>query len=72
MGNDNLNKLLPSISVSNEISTLAFNSMSHWEGVKKNSGITHAPPFVLSAKNDGLIQQITSEQVIAEVINEFI
>ena len=72
MGNDNLNKLLPSISVSNECSTLTFNSMPYWEGVKKNSGITHAPPFVLSAKNDGLIQQITSEQVIAEVINEFI
>lgn len=71
MGNDNLNKLLPSISVSNESSTFTFNSMPYWEGVKKKSGITRTLPFVLTATNDSLIKQITSEQVITDVINAY-
>lgn len=62
---------LPIVSMNGEIPTVTFNSMPFWAGVQKAPGVRQALPFALTAAIDSPIRQITSEQIITDVVNAY-
>jgi hypothetical protein len=54
-----------------ETSVITFDSMPFWTGVQKKPGVRQALPFVLTATIDSPIMQITSEQIIVDVVNAY-
>lgn len=68
---NDLMKLSPIVSMSAGTPTVTFDSMPFWEGVQKTSGVRRSLPFVLTATIDSPIRQITSEQIITDVVNAY-
>lgn len=64
-------KLSPIVSMNEGIPTVTFDSMPFWTGVQKTSGVRQTFPFVLTAAIDSPIRQITSEQIITDVVNAY-
>lgn len=63
--------LSPVVSMSEGVPTVTFDSMPFWEGMQKTSGVRRTLPFVLTATVDSQIRQITSEQIITDVVNAY-
>lgn len=64
-------KLSPIVTMNEGIPTITFDSMPFWTGVRKAPGVRKTFPFALTATIDGPIRQITSEQIITDVVNAY-
>jgi len=64
-------KPVPRVAMNDGVPTMTFDTMPFWEGVQKTPGVRRSYPFILTAATDGPIRQITSESVIAEVVNAY-
>lgn len=64
-------KRLPIVSMNEAIPTITFNSMPFWAGMQKAPGVRQVLPFVLTATIDSPIRQVTSEQIITDVVNAY-
>jgi SAM-dependent methyltransferase len=59
------------ISTNDGLPAITFNSFPFWKGVQKKSGVTRAIPFVLAASIEGPIRQVTSGQVVDDVVKAY-
>jgi hypothetical protein len=53
------------------IPTVTIEEIPFWAREQKSAGVRRTFPFVLTALNDGRISQITSEQVMTDVVNAY-
>ncbi|KAF0165452.1 MAG: SAM-dependent methyltransferase [Rhodocyclaceae bacterium] len=59
------------LSVNDGVPTITFDAMPFWEGAQKAPGVRRSYPFALTVGNDGLIRQVSSEPIIAEVVSAY-
>ena len=64
-------KPIPRVTISDGIPTVSFDAMPFWEGVQKTPGVRRSYAFKLTASANEPIRQVTSEPVIAEVVNAY-
>lgn len=64
-------RLVPNVSMDEGIPTITFDSMPFWEGVQKMPGVRQTFPFSLTASVGSPIRQVTSEQIIDNVVNAY-
>lgn len=64
-------KLSPVVSMKEGTPIVTFDSIPFWTGTQKISGVRQTLPFALTAPIDSPIRQITSEQIVTDVVNAY-
>lgn len=59
------------VSLEEGVPKITFDSMPLWEGLQRTAGVRRSFSFELTAKDGGPISQVTSQQVINEVVNAY-